>query len=59
LNLQFPPTPLHLSKAVTKKPVSTKFLMAVIPDGPAPMTATFFIEFIISEVLAKYAKLDN
>jgi hypothetical protein len=33
--------------------------MAVIPDGPAPMTATFFIEFIIREVWAKYAKLDN
>jgi hypothetical protein len=59
LNLQFPPTPPHLSKAVTKKPASAKFLMAVIPDGPAPMTATFFIEFIIREVWAKYTKLDN
>jgi hypothetical protein len=59
LNLQFPPTPLHLSKAVTENPASAKFLMAVIPDGPAPMTATFFIKFIIKEDWTKYTKLDN
>jgi hypothetical protein len=33
--------------------------MAVIPDGPAPITATFFIKFIIKEVLVKYTKLGN
>ena len=43
LKRQFPPTPSHLSKAVTSKPSSIKFLIAVMPDGPAPITATFFI----------------
>ena len=40
LNLQLPPTPSHLSNAVTSKPSSAKFLIAVMPDGPAPIIAT-------------------
>ena len=45
LNLQLPPTPSHLSNAVTSKPASAKFLIAVMPDGPAPIIATLL--FII------------
>ena len=43
--LQLPPTPAHRSKPITSKPFSLRFLTAVIPDGPAPITATFFIFF--------------
>ena len=47
LNLQFPPTPWHLSNAVTSKPRSEKFFIAVIPQGPAPIIATLFITYVL------------
>ena len=49
---------LNFPKAQTCRRSEPRMRME-IPDGPAPITATFFIKFIIREVWAKYTKLDN
>lgn len=42
VNTQFPPTSFPASKMVMRWPSSSRFLAAVMPDGPAPMMQTDF-----------------